>query len=209
MERINNRNRLLAIRTISDILAGSWIFYIHFNIFHIWYNAVRKLNKMVFLVEIMNKTVSTRTQLHGLLYILRKEEDVLFWISICLITLRFIISLFGKFKTILSMIDNILFGKFIIAGFSLIFPIPIQIDVNNQDQMNGLINRLKFETFTNQKNEDKNINQECVICCDQFKMNDNVFTCIQCKKCYHNKCFTEWIRINPSCPNCRKNPLLF
>jgi hypothetical protein len=40
--------------------------------------------------------------------------------------------------------------------------------------MNNLIGQLKFDTFSKQNNKNKDINHECVICCDQFKINDNV-----------------------------------
>jgi hypothetical protein len=174
------------------------------------------MKKVLFLISLVKKTISLKTQIHGLVYIINKNNALFFWASFFLIVLRYIIAYSGRFKNILTMIEYILFGKFIIDGFLLISPSPVQVEINNyihrQVEINNYIhrqvevNQLTFDLFA--KQNQLNTQQECIICYDQLNMNDNVFKCTQCKNCYHEKCFTQWVEINQSCPNCRKNPFL-
>jgi len=46
-----------------------------------------------------------------------------------------------------------------------------------------------------------NPNEECSICLDT---NEKVWIKIKCNHTYHEECFTEWSKINKSCPICRE-----
>ena len=49
---------------------------------------------------------------------------------------------------------------------------------------------------------------ECAICFEECKsdsIDENRIVCMQnCKHVYHDKCIKEWIKINKTCPQCRK-----
>tara|TARA_Y100000996_G_C22156108_1_gene492533 strand:- start:150 stop:545 length:396 start_codon:yes stop_codon:yes gene_type:complete len=46
------------------------------------------------------------------------------------------------------------------------------------------------------------INDECPICIEQFKGNDELYQ-LKCGHIFHTHCITEWININNICPTCR------
>lgn len=45
---------------------------------------------------------------------------------------------------------------------------------------------------------------DCAICCEQIAHNSISSTTLSCKHTFHIRCISEWLGINPSCPNCRK-----
>lgn len=50
----------------------------------------------------------------------------------------------------------------------------------------------------------KNDDEECSICCEKYKHNDQV--CVShCKHSFHYTCLNNWVEQNSSCPLCRKN----
>ena len=46
-----------------------------------------------------------------------------------------------------------------------------------------------------------NPNEECSICLD---INNKIWIKTKCNHTYHQECFTDWIKINKSCPICRE-----
>ncbi len=50
--------------------------------------------------------------------------------------------------------------------------------------------------------------KECAICFDECKsdaIDENRIVCMQnCKHVFHDKCIKEWIKINKTCPQCRR-----
>lgn len=44
---------------------------------------------------------------------------------------------------------------------------------------------------------------ECVICCDPLE-GEIIYTCDQCKKFCHQKCWDKWMQQSNTCPWCRK-----
>jgi Ring finger domain len=50
----------------------------------------------------------------------------------------------------------------------------------------------------------------CAICLVDFKSNDRVVSGTQpcCRSCFHRECLEEWLKVQSSCPCCRKNLLL-
>lgn len=47
-----------------------------------------------------------------------------------------------------------------------------------------------------------NYNDICAICLDNYKEND-IISELDCNHIYHNKCISDWIIINNTCPQCR------
>ena len=43
---------------------------------------------------------------------------------------------------------------------------------------------------------------ECVICLDDFKVGDKIFT-LPCNHIYHKTCIQPWLSTNSNCPLCR------
>nr|CAD2198371.1 unnamed protein product [Meloidogyne enterolobii] len=54
------------------------------------------------------------------------------------------------------------------------------------------------------KQIEDNEKEECVICLEELKINDFVYSCPKCKKVvYHGICLARWINQKGTCPNCR------
>lgn len=49
----------------------------------------------------------------------------------------------------------------------------------------------------------KRIHKECVICCVQFKHNEELIT-LPCKHDYHKDCIAKWLEIKKNCPVCQR-----
>ncbi|KAJ9686028.1 hypothetical protein PVL29_015081 [Vitis rotundifolia] len=49
----------------------------------------------------------------------------------------------------------------------------------------------------------KRIHKECVICCMQFKHNEELIT-LSCKHDYHEGCIATWLKIRKNCPVCQR-----
>ena len=48
------------------------------------------------------------------------------------------------------------------------------------------------------------INDDCPICIEPFKENDELYQ-LKCGHIFHTECIAEWININHICPTCRKD----
>ncbi|KAF7852120.1 hypothetical protein BT93_L0516 [Corymbia citriodora subsp. variegata] len=47
----------------------------------------------------------------------------------------------------------------------------------------------------------------CSICLSKYKETDVLRLLPDCGHYFHSKCVDPWLRMNPSCPNCRTSPL--
>ncbi|XP_030551082.1 RING-H2 finger protein ATL70-like [Rhodamnia argentea] len=47
----------------------------------------------------------------------------------------------------------------------------------------------------------------CSICLSEYKETDVLRLLPDCGHYFHSKCVDPWLRINPSCPNCRTSPV--
>ncbi|CAI9092536.1 OLC1v1027797C1 [Oldenlandia corymbosa var. corymbosa] len=45
----------------------------------------------------------------------------------------------------------------------------------------------------------------CSICLGEYKPKESLRTIPACKHCFHSNCIDEWLRLNATCPVCRKN----
>lgn len=63
---------------------------------------------------------------------------------------------------------------------------------------------LKFKKFEVYQRESQNPITSCVICLEDFKINDNI-TILQCNHIYHYDCVSGWFMRTPNCPICRTN----
>ncbi|XP_038903902.1 RING-H2 finger protein ATL22-like [Benincasa hispida] len=50
-------------------------------------------------------------------------------------------------------------------------------------------------------------NNICPICLAQYRPKEIVKTIPNCQHCFHECCIDEWLRLNASCPVCRKSPI--
>jgi hypothetical protein len=70
-------------------------------------------------------------------------------------------------------------------------------------------NKMKAETIKNLsvkkiRNIEKNPENVCPICIDEFKENEYQKT-LNCNHCFHKKCINRWLKKQKHCPLCRKN----
>ena len=58
------------------------------------------------------------------------------------------------------------------------------------------------------ENINKNINEVCVICLDEYCSKDNILI-LDCTHYYHSECLIDWFKKNPSytCPLCRSETI--
>ncbi|KAI3886799.1 hypothetical protein MKW98_017151 [Papaver atlanticum] len=47
----------------------------------------------------------------------------------------------------------------------------------------------------------------CTICIADFQAKDTLKSMPTCNHCFHAKCLEQWLRVNATCPVCRKSPL--
>ncbi|MCL7038192.1 hypothetical protein MKW94_026284 [Papaver nudicaule] len=47
----------------------------------------------------------------------------------------------------------------------------------------------------------------CAICIADFQPNDTLKSMPTCNHCFHANCLEQWLRVNATCPVCRKSPL--
>ncbi|XP_010034162.1 RING-H2 finger protein ATL70-like [Eucalyptus grandis] len=47
----------------------------------------------------------------------------------------------------------------------------------------------------------------CSICLLEYKERDVLRLLLDCGHYFHSKCIDQWLRTNPSCPNCRTSPV--
>ena len=52
------------------------------------------------------------------------------------------------------------------------------------------------------KKNDPHINQECVICLDNYEKETKA-CCLGCNHIYHKKCIEDWLVLKPICPLCQ------
>ena len=52
------------------------------------------------------------------------------------------------------------------------------------------------------KKNDPHINQECVICLDNYEKETKA-CCLGCNHIYHKKCIEDWLVLKPTCPLCQ------
>ena len=62
---------------------------------------------------------------------------------------------------------------------------------------------LEKRITTIRKNADPN-SEECIICFSALE-DPLCKIVLKCKHCFHTVCLFDWLKINPSCPMCRKN----
>ena len=48
----------------------------------------------------------------------------------------------------------------------------------------------------------------CAICLSEYNSKETVRIIPECKHCFHADCVDEWLRMNSTCPVCRKSPSL-
>ena len=46
----------------------------------------------------------------------------------------------------------------------------------------------------------------CAICLSEYRPKETLKTIPECKHCFHSDCIDGWLRLNASCPICRKTP---
>ncbi|KAF4380433.1 hypothetical protein F8388_024726 [Cannabis sativa] len=46
----------------------------------------------------------------------------------------------------------------------------------------------------------------CPICLSEYRPNETLKTIPECQHFFHSDCIDEWLRLNASCPICRKSP---
>jgi len=46
----------------------------------------------------------------------------------------------------------------------------------------------------------------CAICLSEYNSKETVRIIPECKHCFHADCVDEWLRMNSTCPVCRKSP---
>jgi HRD ubiquitin ligase complex, ER membrane component len=51
--------------------------------------------------------------------------------------------------------------------------------------------------------------ENCVICCNEFKAKMKVIKLPECSHFYHKKCIISWFLVNPICPICKKDYSVF
>ncbi|KAM6555605.1 hypothetical protein CsatB_002624 [Cannabis sativa] len=49
----------------------------------------------------------------------------------------------------------------------------------------------------------------CPICLSEYKPNETLKTIPECQHFFHSDCIDEWLRLNASCPICRKSPNVY
>lgn len=66
----------------------------------------------------------------------------------------------------------------------------------------SICQNLKFKELKDVENQ---ISNECSICLDTVELDEQI-TIIPCGciQLYHPPCILSWLKINPSCPSCRK-----
>ncbi|KAI3509855.1 hypothetical protein L1887_25378 [Cichorium endivia] len=47
-------------------------------------------------------------------------------------------------------------------------------------------------------------NNNCVICIEKFKEKETIKVVVSCQHSFHAHCINDWLRVNRSCPICRK-----
>ena len=63
---------------------------------------------------------------------------------------------------------------------------------------------LKISTSLHEYNHESYLNNECVICKDEFVLKQEV-AMINCNHIFHKKCIDEWGSFKNECPICRTN----
>lgn len=79
---------------------------------------------------------------------------------------------------------------------------PVKRGATDQD-----LDKLKRVTFNSSNdNEPRNNDQNltCSICLLKYKENDEMIE-MPCKHCFHQVCVTSWLKLNATCPICRKS----
>lgn len=67
---------------------------------------------------------------------------------------------------------------------------------------NRLLSRLEGENIDKQEITEP-YDDPCSICFEEVCGNENVSKCMTCKKYFHYKCITVWLRRSSTCPLCR------
>lgn len=78
---------------------------------------------------------------------------------------------------------------------------PINLPQTVQMFENLEMKKILFEKIIKNDLENKLV---CSICTFEFANNDEILN-IKCSHIFHFKCLSEWLKINSSCPNCRKS----
>jgi hypothetical protein len=81
--------------------------------------------------------------------------------------------------------------------------VAIDIIINDRwpsviDNNNKIKHELKYENYTG----NKEYNDSCTICLEQFIPSDSIYE-IKCKHIFHSKCLNLWYKRNKCCPVCR------
>ena len=120
--------------------------------------------------------------------------------------------------------DHITILAFCIMGIILIMfsHFCIQEDIYNNDNLlqviyrefeeqnieNSINRRIILELIRDKvviykmKKNDPHINQECVICLDNYEKETKA-CCLGCNHIYHKKCIEDWLVLKPTCPLCQ------
>lgn len=78
---------------------------------------------------------------------------------------------------------------------------------NDNVVIHSLLDKTKIINFD--ENFDKNLNQTCTICLDDFELGNELYR-TKCNHVFHSNCLKNFVNSirNPVCPNCRHKNFL-
>ncbi len=84
--------------------------------------------------------------------------------------------------------------------FPIVMQHPIYQLINNA--FNNVIDTLPTRNYQTPSEEDSNIT--CVICYEEYQLNDLIKT-LPCRHEFHQECIDTWLHIKPNCPLCQQH----
>ncbi|KAJ9162513.1 hypothetical protein P3X46_022278 [Hevea brasiliensis] len=67
------------------------------------------------------------------------------------------------------------------------------------------LNKLKERTFFEKKGDDGDeLSGDCVICLEGLSGSQVALTKMKCNHIFHEECITRWLKVQNSCPTCRR-----
>ena len=102
-------------------------------------------------------------------------------------------------KPVISMILIIMSMSFLNAIYNC-------CSSNETDENSNSYNRLLIQKMSEEITQFNNIlykeNNGCVICLDNFKIDEKIIK-LPCNHIYHPECIQDWLKDNITCPLCR------